>query len=641
MTASVRRSGDPRESSPSVVIAPEPAEESGGRLRLPLAVLGGIFLIFLLVYGIPATYMWGRVLPGTHVSDVQIGGLSETDAIDRVRERFEGHDEESVALTLGGRRVAVVDPREAGLTIDVQATIDDAHTGFPSPVAVWQALTGERDLAPRVSLNATKLDQRIRKVAATVDRPAREGSIVYEGTTPKIVVPRDGALLDRRGTGEAIKRAFLDPPASVALPVVRVRPKTPQAAFTGSLATARRAVSAPITLVNGDRRARLSPSLIAANLTFTPDQDGTVRPRFDAAKAVAGLETTLVGVAEAPRDAGFSIVDGAPRLVHARSGKGVNTDQLAAAVVRVVTEGGGRTIPVSLAVTAPALGDQDVQGLGITETIGEFTSHYPCCAPRVTNIHKAADLVDGRLVKPGETFSLNEVVGEPSAGRGFVQAQMIQDDHLVVGMGGGISQLATTMYNAVFIAGLEEVERTPHRFHVSRYPVGLDAAVSYPELDLRWRNNSDNGVLVKAAYTSTSVTVTLWGTREYDRVALETSGRTDITQPETRTESGADCIPMDGAVGFTVTVTRAFFKNAELVKRDRPVTTVYDPEPRLLCQPRGRDSGGESTENGRPPTDDAVPPALPQRPTDGDRGRDKKPKSQGKPDKKPKLNSKL
>ncbi|WP_405141209.1 VanW family protein [Sphaerisporangium sp. NBC_01403] len=595
MTASARvRRADDVAVEPSVVIVPEP-QETRSRLRVFLILTGGLAFLFLLAYAIPATYMWGRVLPGTHVADVHIGNLTETEAIDRIHQRFDGNDQEAVGLMLNGRRVGVLDPRDAGLTIDVEATVADAKTGFPSPLAVWQSLTGDSDLPLRISLNPVKLSQRVRKIAKNVDRPAREGAIVYKGTTPQVVHPKEGVVLDQRATGEAIKRAFVNAPATVSLPVTTVRPRAGKAAFDGAVEVARRAVSAPIILANGSRRVRLSAPAIAAHLSFAADERGVVRPRFDAWKAVNGLSTRLVGVAETPREAGFVIENGAPKLVHARTGKGVDAAKLAAAVAGVVTGGGSRTIPVSLAITQPVLTDEYAMKLGVKEQIGFFTTYFPCCAARVTNIQKAADLVDGRLVKPGETFSLNEAVGKPDAARGFVPAQSIDDDRLVIALGGGISQFATTMYNATFYAGMEEIERTAHAFYVSRYPAGRDAAVSYPDTDLRWRNDTEYGVLIKTSYSSTSVTVTLWSTKKYDRIEAETTERSSATQPESRSDSDPGCLPMEGGPGFTVTVTRVFYKDDEVFKRDRQETTVYKPQDKVTCaQARPSSTSGTS-----------------------------------------------
>ncbi|MFC6085750.1 VanW family protein [Sphaerisporangium aureirubrum] len=584
-TVSSTRRGDIT-AEPSVVIAPESAEEEpSGRLRGPLLVIGGFVLLFMLAYGVPATYMWGRVLPGTHVAGVRIGGMTETAAIDRIRQRFEGLDRQAVPLVVDGRRVGVLDPQEAGLAFDVERTVAAAQKGFPSPVAVWQSLTGDRELAPLISVNTAKFASWMRGVAKDVDRTAREGAIVYTGTTPKVVPPRDGVILDQQAAALTIKRAFLSRPAAITLPVATVRAKADAAAFNRRLAMARGAVAGPITLVNGNRRVPLSPEVIAANLVFVADNGGVVRPEFDAKTAVTDYETTLVGASQAPRDAGFVIENGVPKLVPARTGRGVNIGELGSAVSKVITKGGGRVIPVSLSITEPALRDQEAASFGIKEKIGRFTTFFPCCAARVTNIQRAADMVDGHLVRPGETFSLNEIIGRPDRSRGFVPAQLIEGNRLAIGMGGGLSQFATTLYNAAFYAGMTDFKRGSHAFYVRRYPLGRDAVLAYPDHDLAWRNDSAHGVLIKTAYTDASVTVEMWSTKRYDRIEPETSPKSAVTQPHTVTDDDPGCLPMDGAPGFTVTVTRAFYQDGRLLKRDEPMTTVYQPRDRVICAP--------------------------------------------------------
>ncbi|MEO3808510.1 VanW family protein [Sphaerisporangium sp. B11E5] len=593
-TVSSRRGGDIG-GEPSVVIAPEAPEEEGTRSRLrgPLLVIGGFVLLFLLAYGVPATYMWGRVLPGTYVAGVSIGGMTETGAIDRIRQRFEGLEHQPTPLLVDGRRVGVLDPREAGLAFDVEATVGSAQKGFPSPVAVVQALTGDRELRPLISVNTAKFAAWLRGVAKDVDAPVREGAIVYTGTTPKVVPPKDGLMLDQRAAAETIKGAFLNRPASITLPVVTVRPRADAAAFNRRLAMAHDAVSAPITLVNGSRQVPLSPEVIAANLVFVADHGGVVRPEFDAKTAVTGYESTLVGSAQAARDAGFVIEAGVPRLLPARAGRGVDCQKLGTAVAKLITKGGVRTVPVALAITEPTLRDQEAASLGIKEKIGRYTTVFPCCAARVTNIQRAADMVDGHLVRPGETFSLNEIIGRPDRSRGFVPAQLIDGARLAIGLGGGVSQVATTLYNAAFYAGMADLERTPHAFHVRRYPAGRDAVLSYPDHDLRFRNDSKYGVLIKTAYTDASVTVEMWSTKRYDRIEAEISPKSDITQPRTHIEDKAGCIPMDGAAGFTVIVSRVFYQDGQVLRRDKAVTTVYEPRDRVICEPpRAPDDDG-------------------------------------------------
>ena len=143
------------------------------------------------------------------------------------------------------------------------------------------------------------------------------------------------------------------------------------------------------------------------------------------------MESKLVDAAQAPRDATYQIVNGKPVLAAARRGRGVDAKELARDVAKVVSGNGARTIPVTLAVAPPKVSTEEVTGLGIKENIAEFTTTFDCCLPRVTNIQRMAAQLDGYLVKPGETFSVNDVVGERTVEGGYVQAGQIVGGRMV------------------------------------------------------------------------------------------------------------------------------------------------------------------------------------------------------------------
>jgi vancomycin resistance protein YoaR len=126
----------------------------------------------------------------------------------------------------------------------------------------------------------------------------------------------------------------------------------------------------------------------------------------------------------------------------------------------------------------------------VREVIGTYTSQHPCCAPRVQNIHAIADIVDGHVLQPGESFDLNAYVGPRDTARGFVEAPQILEGQFVNRVGGGVSQFATALFNAVFFSGLEDVTHTPHSYWIKRYPPGREATVSYPLPDLIFRTTA-------------------------------------------------------------------------------------------------------------------------------------------------------
>ena len=164
----------------------------------------------------------------------------------------------------------------------------------------------------------------------------------------------------------------------------------------------------------------------------------------------------------------------------------------------------------------------------------------------MTNIHRAEDLMTNTVVEPGHVFSLNDTVGARTPERGFVKAPVYYEG-FTEDYGGGVSQVATTTYNAAFWGGFEVVEHQPHTIYYSRYPLGRDATVNYPVLDLKWRNNSRHGVLVRATYNDSSITITFYGNRE-GKVVKEESTNCSSTSPTVR------CVDIIKTTPFTTSV---------------------------------------------------------------------------------------
>jgi vancomycin resistance protein YoaR len=200
------------------------------------------------------------------------------------------------------------------------------------------------------------------------------------------------------------------------------------------------------------------------------------------------------------------------------------------------------------------------------EVVGQFTTHYPCCQARVTNIKRAAQIVDGQRIPSGGTFSLNAALGERTTARGFVPAPMISGGAFVDSVGGGISQIATTLYNAAFFAGLELVEHTPHSIYIDRYPMGREATVSWGGPELIFRNDWRAPVRIEARAANTWVRFRLLSVPLGRRVVTTTRPPQSFVAPQTILTQNRNLPPGDqglsqtaGSPGFDVTYTRRVF----------------------------------------------------------------------------------
>ncbi|HEX2062814.1 MAG TPA: VanW family protein, partial [Acidimicrobiales bacterium] len=201
-------------------------------------------------------------------------------------------------------------------------------------------------------------------------------------------------------------------------------------------------------------------------------------------------------------------------------------------VADAVREGRRERVGLPLKTVQPRRTVEEARALGIKEPVAAFTTNHAPNQPRVRNIHRIADMLRGRLIEPGQTLSVNDAVGRRTVDKGFVVDAVIEDGKFEEEVGGGISQFATTLFNAAFFAGLEFPEYQSHSIYISRYPYGREATLSYPRPDLKLRNPSPHGVLLWPTYTGSSITVTLYSTKWVE--AAQTAQTTEPRGPCTR-----------------------------------------------------------------------------------------------------------
>ncbi|MEO5853195.1 MAG: VanW family protein, partial [Nocardioides sp.] len=350
------------------------------------------------------------------------------------------------------------------------------------------------------------------------------------------------------------------------------------------------AMSSPVTLTFGGSQVRLAPRDYAPALSMVPES-GALVPRLDVDRLDALMAGRVAG-AGAPVDASVTLVDGRPQVTPSRPGVTYQPEAVHAAFLDLVASPDGeRELAVESTVARPAFTTKDAQALRITEQVSTFTTYYPYAEYRNTNIGRAAELVDGTVLKPGDTFSLNGTVGERTEANGFTEGFIISDGIFKEELGGGVSQMATTTFNAAFFAGLKDVEHKPHSFYIDRYPVGREATVAWGAIDLRFQNDTPYGILVSAEVTpgtpSTSgvLTVSMYSTKYWD-ITTTTGERTNITSPDTRVLRTEDCYPNTGYGGFDIDVVRYFRRAGEsALDHDETTSTTYTPSDTVICKP--------------------------------------------------------
>lgn len=569
---------------------PPAKEREGGRLVLLVLVL----LVLLLAGGYVAAYaVAGDKVPrGTTVAGVAIGGKTQDAALEALEAGLARRVSEPVVVAVGSESRELA-PEELGLSVDYAASVSEAG-GERSwdPQRLWNYYTGGEDLEAVVNLDEEKLARVLDDLDAAYGTKPRNGAISFETGRAVVTEPRIGQAVDKEGAADRFREAWLagDEQASVALELDDVAPDIDADDVQQAMDTfANPALSGPVALVFGGSPVQLSPQDYAPALRLKP-VDGTLVPALKKKAIIALVDAGIT--TEAPVDATVALVNGKPKVVPAKPGVSYEPADVTDAFLTLVQQPEGqRSMEVEATVAEPEFTTKDARALKIKEQVSTFTTYYPPATYRDVNIGRAGELIDGTVLKPGETFSLNGTVGERTEENGFTTGTIISNGVFKEDLGGGVSQMATTTFNAAFFAGLEDVEHKAHSVYIDRYPVGREATVAWGAVDLRFTNNTPYGILIdtevipSAGRSQGTVTVSMWSTKYWD-ITTSTGERYNFTSPGTQTLSGPDCVPNTGYGGFDIDVKRYIRKVGDptLIETEN-LFTRYIPSDTVICKP--------------------------------------------------------
>jgi vancomycin resistance protein YoaR len=537
-------------------------------------------------------------LPNLELDGTAVGSLDEESlraAVERVAAERASSQIKVTRAAIGSapETTLAATASETGHEVDVDATVEAIlNRGRQwNPLAALldhiRATFGTVDAGPVDAFDQSRLEAWVRAASVRLSVPPREGSLAFEGAVVTPVNPAPGADVVEEELRAAVQGAARD---SGARPVsVSTRPSAPRTTpedVQQVLAEARRALSAPVRLTRGQQTLTFTPEEIGEALTTELVVEGG-EVRLGLAGNPQGIDLgrrTLGRVETDPVDATFRVVGGSIRVVPSKRGFRFDPQQAADQLVTVALSE-SRKAKLKGERVDPDLTTAEAKKLGITEQVASFTTYHACCESRVTNIHRMADLLDRTVVPPGEILSVNAVVGERTEENGFVKAPAIRDGEFVEEVGGGISQFATTMFNAIFFGGYDFLEYKAHSYYFDRYPVGREATVSWPSPDLRFLNDSDAGIFIDASYTDTSITVTLYGGAEAEVEAV-TGEPYNYRDPPVQCEENKKLpkekveVLQEGDVGFDVVVDRVFHFEDGRTETER-FFTHYRAEPRI------------------------------------------------------------
>lgn len=482
--------------------------------------LGAVALVVMAAYALSMRATSGEVVARVELAGVAVGGMDRDDlnrALGRVATRYEG-----ARVRVKTSEGEFITPAHTlGLRVDKEATLASTlkvgRGGLPV-TRLWSwaySFVAPRTAAVEVAVDRGAATRIINEQDPGPHTPAVEPTIAYDVDGFVAVPGRPGRGIDPAEVADGLsKGAGRGQLITVSVSRKTVRPRFTVAAARAIAAEADRLVKAPVGITIGGQQSSI-PLATLRNWATAAAGDRGLRFAIDGEMAVEDLKKRFPRAGTPAVETTFRVTGGQVSVIPGTAGTACCDPKVGDLVELALRGQQPQPLEVPLRVSQPKITAEQAAGLGIKEVVGSFTTNHPPRQPRVKNIQRIADLMRGQVILPNATLSVNNVVGKRTEAKGFVNAPVIQEGLFAEDFGGGVSQFATTLFNAAFLAGLEFPEYQSHSIYISRYPYGREATLNYPHPDLKIRNTTPYGVLIWPTYSGSGISVTLYSTKTW------------------------------------------------------------------------------------------------------------------------------
>lgn len=534
-------------------------------MKKAVIVGAGIVVGIGVLYGADLLLTQGQVPRGATVGGIAIGGMKPAEAQALLEREI---DPTAPVEVTAGELHSSFNPAASGVMPDWKATIESAGKQAYNPMTRVRSFFTTYEIPVSSTVDEALLRPQVERVTAELSpAPVDAGLNIAGGIVNVDPQPADGQRV------EGVEQALVEQwPQGVELTPEVTHPELDQKAVDKAKHAAEQALNGPYVIHGRGADGVIPPERMAEVVTFD-----RLQPKINVEEAQRIFDESLGATEQPLRNASVSY----PSLEITPHSDGVSIDWEQTLEGFDPTTDQPREREATYKDEKATYTTEMAQQASFDDVVGEFTTGGYSQASGV-NIARVAQMVDGAFVAPGETFSLNGYTGPRGKAQGFVESGVILNGHADKAVGGGISQFATTLYNAAYFAGLQDVSHTPHSYYISRYPAGREATVYEGAIDLQFKNNSPNPVIIQTSVGGGQVTVKLLGVKTVE-VESVNGGRWDYTSPQVMKLSGSTCSPSSGAQGFTTSDTRIIrdLGGSELSRETQ--TTVYDPQPIVRC----------------------------------------------------------
>jgi vancomycin resistance protein YoaR len=530
-----------------------------------VVLLLGMVLFLTIAFTLIGVYqVWyaGRIFPGIHIADVNVGGLNQEQAAFYLTSNFKLTPDGKIHLWYGSNPIEVA-PEQLGIRLETSASVQEAYNfGRKGAFGSWLVYrmnnsSSANNLTPTIVFDQPTAVRYLQQIGQLYDHPAIEAQLSLQGTQVVSQLGQNGQQLDIAASLDQIaaqvEQLNLE---KVMLTVTQTQPQIMDASPYANMA--QKILDQPFSLVLAASPTepatewKIMPEDLAPMLTFeTQQEDGQTR-------MVPQLKEDYLDAYLSDLSSQVDIKTENPRFIFNDETRqldlltpGVTGRQLdfatTAADIQSTLAQGQTSAPVSIAIQQPQVSDSaQAADLGITELVHSESSYfYGSSSARVQNIQTAAAQFHGLLVPPNSTFSMAEVMDEITLDNGYAEALIIYNGQTIEGVGGGVCQVSTTLFRTAFFSGFPITERHPHAYRVSYYEktagnkrdndlAGLDATVYVPIIDLKFENDTPYWLLMETYIdpSASRITWKFYSTWDGRTVNWQTTGPTDVEKPE-------------------------------------------------------------------------------------------------------------
>lgn len=581
-----------------------------GLLGLLLLVLVGAGVFLALPYTVNL-FAGDRAMDGVSLQGRSIAGMSRAEIRALIEQRYAAFLRAPVTITFEGRSWTPT-PQQLGLGFDLDQAAEQAlvagHRGGPIERGeqLWAIWQGGLDVAPRLSVDAGRLQSYLTGIAAELEQPPRDAALSFaEGK----VLPT-AARLGRQALADAsaidIMRGFETlAPQSVVLRTRTLTPALTDAGMAPAIADARALLASPLVLRRAEQSWTWPPNKLA-ELLVVKAEHGNMTVEIDSDRVARAVEKLAQLVDTGSAEPRVAFRGGKLKITEpGQTGWQLKQPEAVAAISQALRQP-KRELALPVQELTPQVTAKTLPNLGIGELVGEGRSSFDGSAGyRITNIKAGAARINGVLIPPGSEFSFNTQLGEVDDSNGFVKGYAVIGQRTQLEWGGGVCQDSTTVFRAAFWAGLPITERHAHPFYISWYDdfsfpnesgPGLDATIYTGVSDLKFMNDTGHWLLMEATADEAAqvLSVRLYGTKPNRTVSVRGPDIENVVPPPNEPVIVTDNTVPAGTVkqtdtarkGMDITVYRVITENG-VEQPPEPFFTRFKAWPNVFVKGTG------------------------------------------------------